>query len=173
MMAFTTGLRGTASTTVTPEKTAAACGSGSLPVFGTPFLLALMEEATCNAVFGALEDGQSTVGVSMELQHSAPSPVGMEVRAEACLTEVNGKCSPFPSPLMTKQEKSAAEPSAAASFEASRFWHVARVSSNNVFAPVGEASGGGKCILGGIRNYSIARMFFLGNASTVVFGTEI
>lgn len=95
MMAFTTGLRGTASTTVTPEKTAAACGSGSLPVFGTPFLLALMEEATCNAVFGALEDGQSTVGVSMDIQHSAPSPVGMEVRAEACLTEVNGKMLTF------------------------------------------------------------------------------
>ena len=94
-MALTTGLRGTASTTVTPEKTAAACGSGSLPVFGTPFLLALMEEATCNAVFGALEDGQSTVGVSMDIQHSAPSPVGMKVRAEARLTEVNGKMLTF------------------------------------------------------------------------------
>ena len=86
-MALTIGLRGTASTTVTPEKTAAACGSGSLPVFGTPFLLALMEEATCNAVSDALEDGQSTVGVSMDIRHSAPSPVGMEVRAEATLTE--------------------------------------------------------------------------------------
>lgn len=94
-MALTIGLEGTASTTVTPEKTAAACGSGSLPVFGTPFMLALMEEATCNAVSGALEDGQSTVGVSMDIRHSAPSPVGMKVRAEACLTEVNGKMLTF------------------------------------------------------------------------------
>ena len=94
-MALTIGLRSTASTTVTPEKTAAACGSGSLPVFGTPFLLALMEEATCNAVSDALEDGQSTVGVSMDIRHSAPSPVGMEVRAEATLTEVNGKMLTF------------------------------------------------------------------------------
>lgn len=94
-MPLTTGLCGTAATTITPEKTAAACGSGSLPVFGTPFMLALMEEATCNAVSAALEEGQSTVGVSMDIQHSAPSPVGMEVRAEATLTEVNGKMLTF------------------------------------------------------------------------------
>lgn len=94
-MALTIGCSGTASTTVTPEKTAEACGSGSLPVFGTPFMLALMEEATCNALSGALEDGQSTVGVSMDIQHSAPSPVGMEVRAECTLTEVNGKMLTF------------------------------------------------------------------------------
>ena len=94
-MALTLGLCGTAATTVTQEKTAAACGSGSLPVFGTPFMLALMEEATCNAVSTALEEGQSTVGVSMDIQHSAPSPLGMEVRAEATLTEVNGKMLTF------------------------------------------------------------------------------
>ncbi len=94
-MPLTTGLCGAAATTVTPEKTAAACGSGSLSVFGTPFMLALMEEATCNAVSAALEEGQSTVGVSMDIQHSAPSPVGMEVRAEATLTEVNGKMLTF------------------------------------------------------------------------------
>lgn len=94
-MALTTGLRGTAECTVTPENTAAACGSGSLPVFGTPFMLAMMEEATCNAISAQLEDGQSTVGVSMNIQHTAPSPVGMAVRAEATLTEVNGKMLTF------------------------------------------------------------------------------
>ena len=94
-MALTTGLRGTAERTVTPENTAAACGSGSLPVFGTPFMLAMMEEATCNAISAQLEDGQSTVGVSMDIQHTAPSPVGMAVRAEATLTEVNGKLLTF------------------------------------------------------------------------------
>ena len=89
-MALTTGLRGTAERTVTPENTAAACGSGSLPVFGTPFMLAMMEEATCTAISAQLEDGQSTVGVSMDIQHTAPSPVGMAVRAE-----VNGKMLTF------------------------------------------------------------------------------
>lgn len=94
-MALTTGLRGTAERTVTPENTAVACGSGSLPVFGTPFMLAMMEKATCNAISAELEEGQSTVGVSMDIQHTAPSPVGMAVRAEATLTEVNGKMLTF------------------------------------------------------------------------------
>jgi fluoroacetyl-CoA thioesterase len=94
-MALTIGLRGTAERTVTPENTAAACGSGSLPVFGTPFMLAMMEEATCTAISTQLEDGQSTVGISMDIQHTAPSPVGMAVRAEATLTEVNGKMLTF------------------------------------------------------------------------------
>ncbi len=89
------GRTGQASARVTEDKTAAACGSGSLPVFGTPYLLALMEEATCNAVAGALEDGQSTVGVSMDIQHTAPTPVGMAVRAEARLTEIKGKMLTF------------------------------------------------------------------------------
>ena len=89
------GRTGQASARVTENKTAAACGSGSLPVFGTPHLLALMEEATCSAVSGALEDGQSTVGVSMDIQHTAPTPVGMAVRAEARLTEIKGKMLTF------------------------------------------------------------------------------
>ncbi len=89
------GRTGQAAARVTEDKTAAACGSGSLPVFGTPYLLALMEEATCNAVAGALEDGQSTVGVSMDIQHTAPTPVGMAVRAEARLTEIKGKMLTF------------------------------------------------------------------------------
>ena len=58
-------------------------------------MLAMMEEATCNAISAQLEDGQSTVGVSMDIQHTAPSPVGMAVRAEATLTEVNGKLLTF------------------------------------------------------------------------------
>lgn len=89
------GRTGQSAARVTEDKTAAACGSGSLPVFGTPYLLALMEEATCSAVSGALEDGQSTVGVSMDIQHTAPTPVGMAVRAEARLTEIKGKMLTF------------------------------------------------------------------------------
>ncbi len=94
-MELTTGLRGRAETIVTEDKTAAACGSGSLRVFGTPFMLALMEEATCRSLEGHLEEGTSTVGISMELKHSAPSPVGMQVWAESTLTKVSGKILTF------------------------------------------------------------------------------
>ena len=89
------GLTGRADALVTSDKTAAACGSGSLPVFGTPFLLALMEEATCNSLEGRLEDGRSSVGVSMEVQHSAASPVGIKVWAESELTNIGGKMLTF------------------------------------------------------------------------------
>ena len=89
------GLTGRADALVTSDKTAAACGSGSLPVFGTPFLLALMEEATCNSLEGRLEDGRSSVGVSMEVQHSAASPVGIKVWAESELTKIDGKMLTF------------------------------------------------------------------------------
>ena len=89
------GLTGRADALVTSNKTAAACGSGSLPVFGTPFLLALMEEATCNSLEGRLEDGRSSVGVSMEVQHSAASPVGSKVWAESELTKIDGKMLTF------------------------------------------------------------------------------
>ena len=89
------GLTGRADALVTSDKTAAACGSGSLPVFGTPFLLALMEEATCNSLEGRLEDGRSSVSVSMEVQHSAASPVGIKVWAESELTKIDGKMLTF------------------------------------------------------------------------------
>lgn len=89
------GLTGRADALVTSDKTAAACGSGSLPVLGTPFMLALMEEATCNSLDGALEEGKSSVGVSMEVQHSAASPVGIKVWAESELTKIDGKMLTF------------------------------------------------------------------------------
>ena len=95
IMELKVGLTGRADALVTSDKTAAACGSGSLPVFGTPFLLALMEEATCNSLEGRLEDGRSSVGVSMEVQHSAASPVGIKVWAESELTKIDGKMLTF------------------------------------------------------------------------------
>lgn len=94
-MELKTGLIGCAEALVTTDKTAKACGSGSLPVLGTPFMLALMEEATCNSLDGALEEGKSSVGVSMEVQHSAASPVGIKVWAESELTKIDGKMLTF------------------------------------------------------------------------------
>ena len=90
-MSVTVGLRGEATAAVTAANTAAACGSGQLAVFGTPFLIALMEEAACRALTPALEPGQSSVGTHLDVRHDAPSPVGASVRAEAEVTAVDGR----------------------------------------------------------------------------------
>ena len=85
------GLAGTACATVDGTNTALALGSGSLAVFGTPAMLALMEQAAVNAVKDALPPGTSTVGTAMQLSHTSPTPVGMRVRAEATLAAVEGR----------------------------------------------------------------------------------
>ena len=76
---------------VTEELTARAMGSGSLAVFATPALAALMERAACLAMDGDLDEGIASVGVEMELEHLAASPVGMQVRATARLLESDGR----------------------------------------------------------------------------------
>ena len=76
---------------VTAELTAEVMGSGSLPVFATPALVALMEHAACEAIAAALEEGVTTVGTEMNVKHVAATPVGMEVWAEAELTAQEGR----------------------------------------------------------------------------------
>lgn len=71
--------------------TAEAAGSGSLPVLGTPFLIALMEKATCNAVFDFLEEDETTVGTSIEISHSKASGIGTVVCAKAVITACSGR----------------------------------------------------------------------------------
>src|ERR1700761_1108255 len=78
-------------TGVGPADTAAALGSGDVPVLGTPRLLALAEAATVQAVATALAPGQTSVGTSVRLEHPAPSPVGMRVTVTAELTAVDGR----------------------------------------------------------------------------------
>jgi predicted thioesterase len=89
------GLTGHASRTVAPTHTAAALGSGTLDVFGTPALLALMEAAAVAAVTPALAPDTTTVGVYVELHHLAATPLGLAVRAEATLTAVEGRTLTF------------------------------------------------------------------------------
>lgn len=89
--ALAVGLTGTAETAVERHNTADAVGSGKLPVFATPAMLALMELAACNAVREALAPGTSTVGAEMHIRHLAPTPVGMRVTATATLTETAGR----------------------------------------------------------------------------------
>lgn len=78
-------------TKVTTDKLAIAVGSGSLKVFATPAMCALMEEASCNAIAPFLEDDETTVGTSLHIEHTAPSPKGVTVTAEAEIIAVNGR----------------------------------------------------------------------------------
>ncbi len=76
--------------TVTGEDTAAALGSGDLPVLGTPRLLAWAEAATVAALDGALDPGVTSVGTRVELAHTAPSAVGDVVTVRAEVAAVDG-----------------------------------------------------------------------------------
>ena len=82
---------------VTEELTAAKIGSGLLPVFGTPFMAAMMENAAMTCLQNFLEEGQGSVGTHLEISHDAPTPIGMNVWAEAEITAVseNGKMVDF------------------------------------------------------------------------------
>ena len=77
--------------TVTKELTAKAVGSGIVEVFATPMMIALMEGAAADCVAPLLEEGYTTVGTQISISHSAATPVGMKVTAQAELTEVNGR----------------------------------------------------------------------------------
>lgn len=94
-MKITVGLKGNAETLVEREDTAAAVCSGSLLVYATPCMVALMEGAACNALEGILDEDQTTVGIELNIAHTAATPVGMEVRAEAEVTAVEGKIITF------------------------------------------------------------------------------
>lgn len=85
------GMTGSAETLVERADTAQEVGSGSLLVYATPCMVALMEGAACNALEGKLAEGETSVGTRMDVQHLAATPVGMEVRAESRLTAVDGR----------------------------------------------------------------------------------
>ena len=86
------GLKGRAEETVRQENTAQAACSGALPVYGTPFMCALMEKAAWTSIAPFLADGESTVGTKMEISHLSASPIGMKVWAESEVTQVDGRC---------------------------------------------------------------------------------
>ena len=90
-MSVTIGLKGRAETVVSDANTAQAACSGALPVFGTPFMCALMEEAAWKSIAPHLDAGQSTVGTRLEVTHDSATPVGMKVWAESEVTQVDGR----------------------------------------------------------------------------------
>ena len=94
-MEITVGIKGEAATLVEREDTAKEVGSGDLLVYATPCMVALMEGAACEAIADALSDTQTTVGTALNIEHVSATPVGLEVRAEAEVTAVEGKVITF------------------------------------------------------------------------------
>ena len=89
------GMKGEAGSLVEREDTAQVVGSGDLLVYATPCMAALMEGAACEAIAPALPEGKTTVGTELNIRHLSATPVGLEVRAEAEVTEVEGNTITF------------------------------------------------------------------------------
>ena len=70
-MEITVGMKGEVGTTAEREDTALEVGSGSLLVYATPCMVALMEGAACEAIAEALEENQTTVGTGLNIEHIA------------------------------------------------------------------------------------------------------
>lgn len=85
------GIKGKQEVKVVESNTAAAMGSGLLQVFATPSMIALMEETAWRSVAEHLEEGSGTVGTELNVKHVAATPLGMTVRCESELIEVDGR----------------------------------------------------------------------------------
>ncbi len=94
-MEITVGMKGEVSSLVEREDTAYEVGSGSLLVYATPCMVALMEGAACEAIAGALSEEKTSVGTALNITHLAATPVGLDVRAEAEVIEVDGNTVTF------------------------------------------------------------------------------
>ncbi|CCZ06541.1 MULTISPECIES: thioesterase family protein [Culturomica] len=86
-----TGITYKQSITVQPKDTAAVYGSGSLEVFATPAMVALMENTAVHCLKGHLEEGQDTVGIEINVKHIKATPVGDKVNCKAKVTEIEGR----------------------------------------------------------------------------------
>lgn len=89
------GINGCFEAAVTEENTALAMGSGSLPVLATPALVAMMEHGAVNALEGKLEEGITTVGTSISVEHLSPSPLGAHIRVQAIVTAADARSYDF------------------------------------------------------------------------------
>ena len=99
------GMTGEATTTVVQENTAAAVGAGGVEVFGTPMMIALMENAAWRAVAADLDEGDVTLGVLVNVQHLGATPLGQQVRATAELAEIDGRRLVFKVEAYDEQKK--------------------------------------------------------------------
>ena len=89
-MSITVGMKGEVFTTAERSDTALEVGSGNLLVYATPCMAALMEGAACEAIESEMPEGKTSVGTELNIKHTSATPVGLEVRAEAEVTSVEG-----------------------------------------------------------------------------------
>ena len=94
-MEITIGMKAEVSSLVEREDTALEVGSGSLLVYATPCMVALMEGAACEAIAAALPEEKTSVGIELNISHLSATPVGLGVRAEAEVTAVDGSIITF------------------------------------------------------------------------------
>ncbi len=85
------GIKGKETMIVDESNTAKTMGSGTLDVFATPAMTALMEKTAWKSVAEELEEGCGTVGIRLEITHDAPTPLGMKVTCESVLTGIDGR----------------------------------------------------------------------------------
>ncbi len=85
------GITGSTDVLVSEANTAKTMGSGSLDVFATPAMIALMEKAASVTVQNYIDEDSSTVGTMINIKHIAATPIGMNVTAKAELVEIEGK----------------------------------------------------------------------------------
>lgn len=88
---LTPGLTGRAETRVTEALCAPAVGSGAIMVYATPSMVALMEAAAVACIEHRLAPGQASLGVQIDVSHTAGTPVGLAVTATATLVAVDGR----------------------------------------------------------------------------------
>ena len=89
------GIRGQKETIVTKQNTAAGIGSGSLEVFSTPIMILLMEESCFMSVSDKLDEGFTTVGISVDVKHLSATPLGMKVEINSELIKIDGRALTF------------------------------------------------------------------------------
>lgn len=90
-MEIKVGKKGIVKEIVNDTNTAKIVGSGLLDVFATPMMIALMEKASCVAIESNLDEGMTTVGTMVNIEHVSATPVGMEVTVESTVTAVDGR----------------------------------------------------------------------------------
>jgi fluoroacetyl-CoA thioesterase len=98
------GLAAERSETVVESLLATRLGSGSVEVYATPAMVALMESAAVAAIEGLLPEGQSSVGIALDVRHLAATPPGQRVRARAEVVEVDGRKVTFQVQAWDEQE---------------------------------------------------------------------
>ena len=99
------GMKASVERLVEERDTAVSFGSGMVRVYATPMMIGLMENASLKAVDTHLPEGFATVGTHLDVKHMAATPVGMEVKAEAELIEVEGKKLKFKIVAFDEKEK--------------------------------------------------------------------